>query len=71
MNSGVNVKVDLTKKRYALLTDANELVIDSNVAMFCYCDINCRPKVKWNDEGRKDCFFDSIEDLKELLEETK
>lgn len=42
MKDSVTIKLDLTKKRYNLLTEANKLVKDNHDAMFCYNDINCR-----------------------------
>ena len=41
MKSGVRVKLDLTKSRYTLLTDANKVVNQNLDIKFCYVDINC------------------------------
>ena len=41
MKSVVRVKLDLTKSRYTLLTDANKVVNQNLDIKFCYVDINC------------------------------
>ena len=70
MSKNVRIKVDLTKKRFSLLSSANEYVKNVGLARFCYADINCRLKVKWNDENRQDSFFKDMEDLQRLIEES-
>ena len=41
MKPGVRVKLDLTKSRYTLLTDANKVVKQNPDIKFCYANINC------------------------------
>ena len=67
LKKGVKVHLDLTKRRYKLLQDANSLVKDNREVKFCYADINCRLKVKWNDNLREDNLFSSMNELEDLL----
>ena len=46
INPGTRVKLDLTKSKYTLLTDANKVVKQNSDIKFCYVDINCRLKIK-------------------------
>ena len=69
MSENVRIKVDLTKKRFTLLSSANEYVRTTRLVKFCYADINCRLKIKWSDEICEDTFFKNMEDLKCLIEE--
>ena len=64
----VKIRLDLTKERHALLLEANNLVKGNNDVKFCFVDINCRLKIKWEDELRPDSFFSSLEDLKGKLQ---
>lgn len=63
--NGVKVKLDLTKKRHNLLTEANKYCDGGNVVKFCYKDVNCRPKVKWADKNEEDTFLSCVDDLLE------
>ena len=65
----VRVKVDLTKKRHTLLVKANESVKNIPKVKFCYADINCRLKVKWEVSGTSDSFFSSLDQLKSIIED--
>ena len=69
MSQNVRIKLDLTKKRYSVLSDANDYVKDVSMIKFCYADVNCRLKIKWSDENKEDTFFKSIDDLKQQTEE--
>ena len=54
-------------KRYCLmLSEANKLASDNQNANFCYADVNCRLKIRWNDN--QEDFFDTLEDLRDLLD---
>ena len=64
----VKIRLDLTKERYALLLEANNLVKGNNDVKFCFVDINSRLKIKWEDELRPDSFFSSLEGLKGKLQ---
>ena len=63
----VKVHLDLTKRRHKLHEDAISLVKDNGDVKFCYADINCRLKVKWNDDPREGNFFSSMNELEDLL----
>lgn len=67
LKKGIKVRVDLTKRRHTLLTNANKFVADDDQVKFCFVDINCRLKIKWSDERRDDSFFSSMEDLQDIL----
>ena len=64
---GVKVRIDLTKSRHSLLTEANKFIADDSQVKFCYADINCRLKIKWANERFDDSFFSSMDELKEML----
>lgn len=61
-------KLTWQKKRYNLLTVANKLVKDNNDPMCCYSDVNCRLNGSAS-VAMADCSFESLEDLKNFLEE--
>ena len=65
--NGKSVHLDLTKSRLVLLKESKKVVDDYGKVDFCYADINCRCKVKFCN-GRE-LFFNSINDLKNKLEE--
>ena len=67
MKPGVRVKLDLTKSRYTLLTDANKVVRQNPDNKFCFVGINCQLKIKWVDESIDDKFYSSMDELQELL----
>ena len=66
LKRGVRIKLDLTKSRYDLLKRANDHVKEVPSIKFCYADVNCRLKVKFNDENQKDIFFSSFDDLRDI-----
>ena len=66
IKNNVRIKLDLTKKRYSVLKLANDYVKSFDHVKFCLADINCRLKVKWDDDSEN--FFDSFEELKSLVE---
>ena len=49
-----------------MLSEANKLASDNQNVNFCYADVNCRLKIRRND-NRQD-FFDTLEDLRDLLD---
>ena len=49
LKRGVTIKLDLTKSRYDLSKRANDHVKEVPPIKFCYANINCRLKVKFND----------------------
>ena len=68
LKRGVKIKLDLTKSRYNLLKRANDHVKEVPSIKFCYADINCRLKVKFNDENQKDIFFSSFDELRDIVD---
>ena len=65
---GMRIKLALTKSRYALLKRANDHVKEVPSIKFCYADVNCRLKVKFNDENQKDIFFSSFDDFRDIVD---
>ena len=63
---GYNIRLDLTKSRHLMLSEANKLAYDNQNANFCYAYVNCRLKIGWNDN--QEDFFDTLEDLRDLLD---
>ena len=64
MRSPLRLKIDLTKKRHNLLVSENKYDININSLKFCYADIKCRLKIRWEDESISDTFFYSLAELK-------
>ena len=60
--------VQISPRKDTLLLEANNLVNGNNDVKFCFVDINCRLKIKWEDELRPDSFFSLLEDLKGKLQ---
>ena len=60
LKRGMRIKLDLTKSRY----DLSKIP----AIKFCYADINCLLKVKFNDENQKDIFYSSINDLRDIVD---
>ena len=63
---GYKIRFDLTKRRYLMLSEENKLASDNQNDNFCYADVNCRLKIRWNDN--QEDFFDTLEDLRDLLD---
>ena len=63
---GYKIRLDLTKRRSLMLSEANKLAPDNQNVNFCYADVNCRLKIRWNDN--EEDFFDTLEDLGHLLD---
>ena len=68
LKRGVRIKLDLTKSRYDLLKRANDHVKEVPSIKFCYADVSCRLKAKFNDENQKDIFFSSFDDLQDIVD---
>ena len=62
---GYKIRLGLTKRYYLMLSEANKLASDNQDANFCYANLNCRLKIRWNDN--QEDFFDTLEDLRDLL----
>ena len=63
LKRGVRIKLDLTKPRYGLLKRVKDHVKEVPSIKFCYVDINCYLKVKFNAENQEDIFFSSFDNL--------
>ena len=48
------------------LSEANKLASDNQNANFCFAGVNCILKIRWNDN--QEDFFDTLEDLRDLLD---
>ena len=59
----MKVTLDLTKSKFILLKKANDQVKEAPTIKLCYADMNCRFKLKFNDEGQKELSFSSFGDL--------
>ena len=68
LKRGMKIKLDLTKSRYNLLKRANDHVKEVPSIKFCYSDVNCRLKVKSNDENQKDIFFSSFDEFRDIVD---
>ena len=64
----MKIKIDPTKSRYNLLKRANDHMKDVPSIKYCYADINCRLKVKLNDENQKDFSFYSFDDFRDIVD---
>ena len=49
-----------------MFSEAKKLSSDNRNPNFCYADVNCRLKIRWN-ENQED-FFETLEDLRDLLD---
>ena len=65
---GVKLRLDLTKSRYNLLSDANNHVKEIPTIRFCYVDVNCRLKVKLTGEDQDDVFFPPMDELCDITD---
>ena len=62
---GFTVSVDLTKRRYLLLTKAKGLIKGNSNIKYVYSDINCSLALRFNDDSFK--VFNSERELLSLL----
>ena len=62
---GFTVSVDLTKRRYLLLTKAKGLIKGNSNMKYVYSDINCSLALRFNDDSFK--YFNSERELLSLL----
>ena len=54
------------KRCYLMLSEANNLTSENQNAKICYAIVSCRLKTSWNDNQHN--FFDTFEDLRDLLD---
>ena len=64
MKNPLRVKIDLMKERHNLLASANKFVSNIDSVKFCYADVKCRLKIKWENESINNTFFYSLTELK-------
>ena len=66
LKNGVKLHIDLSKKRFKLLLDAQKYVENIGEVQFVYADVNCNLKVKFcsNDES----FFTSMQEHEDILD---
>ena len=64
LKHNVKIKLDLTKKRYLIFTEAMQLVKNNEAVKFVMADINCRFKVVFKD-GKS--FFSDCGNLRDIL----
>ena len=62
---GFTVSVDLTKRRYLLLTKAKGLIKGNSNIKYVYSDINCSLALRFNDDSFN--YFNSERELLSLL----
>ena len=62
---GFTVSVDLTKRRYLILTKAKGFIKGNSNIKYMYSDINCSLALKFNDDSFK--YFNSERELLSLL----
>ena len=63
--TGFSVSVDLTKRRYLLLSKANGLIKCNTNISYVYSGINCSLALRFKDNSFK--YFNSEEELHDLL----
>ena len=62
---GENVRLDLTKSWYDLLSNANNHAKEIPNMLFLYVDVNCRLKIKFTGKDQDDVFFSSMDELRD------
>ena len=63
----ISIRLDLTKRRYNVLKQANSEVKGIDFVSFVYADVNCRLKIKFTDGTESS--FSTIEQLRTVLNE--
>ena len=59
--SSFNVSLDLTKRRYNLLTKTKGLITNNPSVAYAFSDVNCSLVLKFNDSTY--CYFNSKSEL--------
>ena len=65
---GENVRLDLTKSWYDLLSNANNHAKEIPNIIFLYVDVNCRMKIKFTGKDQDGVFFSSMDELRDITE---
>ena len=66
VNENVKIRLDLTKLRNSTLNKCREFLNENpGTAKYVYADINCRLKIRMNDD--KDQFFETFEEFKSFF----
>ena len=67
LKNGVKLHIDLTKKRFNLLLDAQSFIQGKENVKYVYADINCNLKIRFSDNGEK--IFSSMSELESMFPE--
>ena len=67
LKNGIKLHIDLTKKRFNLLLDAQSFIQSKENVKFVYDEINCNLKIRFSDNGEK--AFSSMGELKSMFPE--
>ena len=65
LKNGVKLHVDLSKKRFKLLLDAQKYVENAGEVQFVYADVNCNFKVRFRNDDAS--FFSLMQELEDIL----
>ena len=66
LKNGVKLHIDLSKKRFKLLLDAQKYVENVGEVRFVYADVNYNLKVKFRNNDER--FFTSMQELEDFLD---
>ena len=66
LKNGVKLHVNISKKRFKLLLDAQKYVENVAEVQFVYADVNCNLKVKFR--NNEESFFNSMQELEDILD---
>ena len=67
LKNGIKLDIDLTKRRFNLLLDAQSFIQCKENVKYVYADINCNLKIKFSDNGEK--IFSSMGELGSMFPE--
>ena len=65
LKNGIKLHIDLTKKRFNLLLDAQSFIQGEENVKYVYADINCYLKIRFSDNGEK--IFSSMDELESMF----
>ena len=66
LKDGAKLHVDLSKKRFKFLLDAQKYVENVGEVQFVYADVNCNLKVKFR--NNEETFFTSMQEFGDILD---
>ena len=67
LKNGINLHIDLTKRRFNLLLDAQSFIQDKENVKYVYDDIHCNLKIRFSDNSEK--IFPSMGELESMFSE--